>query len=135
MDGGSIVTSVWAAAFWLFLAVVVGSGIWAESRNKREKQRTIRELMSRGDHLDDETVGRLVSMIEGDGRSDARKTREGLEIAYRIVLPISIGLVIMGLFIGQFMTMLGVGALVGCVGVGLMLAAQRMAQMERENSD
>lgn len=121
-----------AMAFWLFIAAVSVAGIWADQRNKKEKQQTIREMLARGGELSDASVDRLLAMVDGDRQMDARSTKQGLEIAYWILYPISIGLVIMGLFLGVFLKMLGVGALVACVATGLMFASRSIRVDEQD---
>jgi hypothetical protein len=121
-----------AMAFWLFIAAVSVAGIWADQRNKREKQQTIREMLARSGELDEASVERLLAMVDGDRQADARATKQGLEIAYWIMYPISVGLVVMGLFLGVFLKMLGVAALVACVATGLMFASRSIRVEDQE---
>lgn len=112
-----------ASAFWLFIAAVVVAGIWSSTREKEAKQQTLKDIISKTDRLDDATIDKLMALVETDKQADAASTRQGLEIAYRITGAAAIGLVFLGLMVGAFMPMLGVGGLVGCVSYGLYLAA------------
>lgn len=124
MDTGGLAAGIGVAAFWLFIAAVSVAGIWSDQRNKQEKQRTIREMMARSGDLNQDAVDRLVAIVEGDRRADAQSTKDGLAIAYRILFGIAPGLLLLGLFVGEFVKLMGVAALVACVGGGLMFAAQ-----------
>jgi len=124
MDTGGFAAGMGVAAFWLFIAAVSVAGIWSDQRNKQEKQRTIREMLARSGDLNQEAADRLLAMLEGDRRAEAQSTKDGLSIAYRILFGIAPGLLLLGLFVGEFMKLVGVAALVACVGGGLMFAAQ-----------
>jgi hypothetical protein len=112
-----------ASAFWLFIAAVVVAGIWSSTREKEAKQQILKDIISKSETLDDQTVEKLMKLVERDTRQDAASTKQGLEIAYRITGAVAVGLVILGLMVGAFMEMLGVGGLVACVSYGLYLAA------------
>src|SRR3954451_12420515 len=53
--------AVGAAGFWLFVAAIVVSAVLSQALKHRETQKTIRLAIEKGQSLDPETVGRLLS--------------------------------------------------------------------------
>jgi hypothetical protein len=56
------------AAFWLFLAVVVGSMIWRKTLQRREALITLRVAIEKGLALDDERLMTLLAAATGERR-------------------------------------------------------------------
>jgi hypothetical protein len=54
------------AAFWLFLAVVVGSLIWRKALQRREAMITLRAAIEKGLALDDERLAMLLAAASGE---------------------------------------------------------------------
>lgn len=112
-------------AFWGFIAAVVVAGIWYDIRKKEAQQETVRRMFESGREMDEAAMDRLLSL--GDDKSD--RVDHGLKIGGVILLPTSAGLAILGWVLGQvypntLLPLLGVAALVACVGVGLLAAAK-----------
>jgi len=124
MEGTGIVAGMGAFAFWMFIAAVAVAGIWSEVREKAEKQKTLRDMLNKSDSLDEEMLGKLTALIEGDKREKAQSTKNGLEVAHKITLAVAPGLAILGLMVGAFLPLLGVAGLVGCVSYGLLMASR-----------
>jgi Flp pilus assembly protein TadB len=124
MEGHGVVAGLGAFSFWLFIAAIVVAGIWSDAREKQARQQTIRDLLNKSDSLDEAAVQKLVAVIEGDSKRSARSSKQGLEMAYKIMLPVAGGLVFLGLMVGAFVPMLGVGGLVACVAYGLLMASR-----------
>lgn len=117
-----------ALAFWGFIAAVVVAGIWYDIRKKEAQQETVRRLIESGRPLDEKVVDKLLSAQEDKSERPDRTYK----LVAVIVLPISVGLAIFGWVLGMaypetLLPLLGVAALVACVGLGF-LAASRMAR-------
>lgn len=120
-----------ALAFWGFIASVVVAGIWYDIRKREAQQETLRRMFESGRPMDDALMDKLI----GGDRAD--RVDRGLKIAGVILLPTSVGLAILGMVLGSVypdtqLPLLGVAALVACVGAGL-LAAAKMASRWYEN--
>lgn len=127
-----VAASIGAFGFWMFLAIVVGGGMWFDARKKESQQETLRRLVESGQNIDPAVVDK---MLRNTGNE--RKDRD-LKVAGIITLFVGIGLAVMGWFIGQidaqaFKAMLGVGGMVGIVGVGLLLAGAWFARSLRDD--
>lgn len=110
-----------ALAFWGFIAAVVVAGIWYGIRERQAQYETLRRMIDSGQPVD----GALVDKILGGDR----RTDRGLKIAGLIVIFVAPGLAVLGWFVGQLsepwlMPMYGAAALVGFVGIGLLVAAK-----------
>ena len=107
-------------AFWGFIAAVVVAGVWYDARKRESHQETLRRMVESG-NVDPELVDRILG-------GDDNLARD-LRTAGWIVLGTAPGLALLGLILGievpdARMPLLGVSALVFCVGVGLMVAAR-----------
>jgi len=127
-----VAASIGAFGFWLFLAVVVGGGMWFDARKKESQQETLRRLVESGQDIDAAVVDK---MLRNTGNE--RKDRD-LKVAGIITLFVGIGLAVMGWFIGKFdqqafEALLGVGCMVGTIGVGLLLAGAWFARSLRDD--
>ncbi|MDH3512652.1 MAG: DUF6249 domain-containing protein [Gammaproteobacteria bacterium] len=114
-----------ALAFWAFLSVVVGGGIWYGLRERQAQHETLRRIIDSGQPIDATLVDKILG---GDKRLD-----RDLKIAGLIVIMIAPGLAVLAWFIGQLsapwlMPLLGVAALVAFVGLGLLVAANFAAR-------
>lgn len=128
MQGYTLGAGLAAFAFWGFIASVVVAGIWYDIRKREAQQETVRRLFESGQAVDEEMLDKLLSA--GGGGND--RIDRHLVLAGLILLPVAVGLALLGLILGmQFedtrLPLLGVSALVACIGVGL-LAAGRIAR-------
>lgn len=120
-------------AFWGFLAAVVVAGTWQAARERREQHETMRRIVESGRDIDPDVIDRI---FRGDKRPD-----RDLKIAGLITIFASPGLAILGWFLSWtnekvLMVLLGVAALVACVGVGLLVAskvAERLYSKDKTN--
>lgn len=108
-------------AFWGFLAAVVVAGIWYAAKEQKEQHETMRRIVESGHEIDADVVDRV---FRGDKRPD-----RDLKIAGLITVSAAPGLAILGWFLSSIsekalMPLLGVAALVICVGIGLLAAAR-----------
>jgi hypothetical protein len=119
-----------ALAFWGFLSVVVGGGIWYGLRERQAQYETLRRLIDSGQAIDEALVDKVLG-------SDKRLDRD-LKIAGLIVIIAAPGLAVLAWFIGQLsapwlMPLLGLAALTAFVGVGLLVAAKFAARSYRDD--
>lgn len=127
MEGMMINTGAGVAAigFWLFLAAIVVAGMWYDIRKRESQQRTLRSILESGQQIDEELIDKLLSAGSG-GR--AQLARE-LMVWGIVVLSIAPGLAVLGWFIAlqyapALYPVLGAAALVGFIGIGLVVAAR-----------
>ncbi len=118
-----------ALAFWGFLAAVVVAGIvagiWDSIRKREAQHETIRRLIESGQPIDSELVDKILSLGDGGNKRLDRDFR----ITALWVLPVAPGLAIFGLILGYsepdaVAPLLGVSALVACLGIGFLVAAK-----------
>ncbi len=114
-----------ALAFWGFVAVSVAAGVWNGIRKRDAQHETVRRLIESGQLVDDELLGKL-SLVgdSGDKRADLAFKITGLW-----VLPVAVGMAIFGLVLGSSepearAPMLGVSALLACLGIGYLVAGR-----------
>ncbi|MGD9258036.1 MAG: hypothetical protein PVG29_09475 [Gammaproteobacteria bacterium] len=112
-----------ALGFWLFIAVVVGGGIWYDAKRKEIQQETLRRIVESGKHIDPAVIDRVV------GTSDAKELERDLKIGALIVLAAAPGLFVFSLFLGMIspearMAVMGASGLVAFIGGGLLMASR-----------
>jgi len=120
--------------FWMFLAAVVVSGMWFDFRKRESQQETLRRLVESGKDIDSALVDKLVA----SSSNDDERTDHGLKTAGLIVIFAAPGMLALGWFMSAFndkifAVMQGVAALVGFVGIGLMVAGFVSARWYNEN--
>jgi thymidine phosphorylase len=116
-------------AFWGFIAAVVVGGMWYSIREKEAQHETLRRMVESGKPVDEE----MLEKILGGTKDTARDLRVG----GMITLAVAPGLAIMGLFISMIeeralYPLLGTAILVGCVGIGLLVAAKSTERSDRD---
>ncbi len=119
---GDITGAVAAASFWMFIAVVVAAGVAGAAFRHHETQKTIRKAIESGQSLDPETLDRLLR----SGRPSGPPPRGGFLFGGIMMLAIGLGLVLIGWATSQthpeqLYPGLGAGAMVGLIGLGLLL--------------
>jgi len=108
-------------AFWGFIAIVVVAGIWSSVRAKEIKQRSIDNLIEKGDALDPETLKRLL-------RQEGSSSRD-LKVSAMIMLFIAPGLLGIGWVLSDEASimmnlMAAVAGLLVFLAIGMYLAAK-----------
>ena len=120
-----------AFGFWMFIAAATVAGIWDGIRKREAEHETLRRMIEAGKQPDPETIDKLL----GHKKQPARD----LKVAGLIVSFVAPGLAVMGFIISlsgknALMPLLGVAALVGFVGAGLLTAAKFLERANRSDS-
>lgn len=115
-------------AFWGFLSVAVIAGIWESIRKRDAQHETVRRMIESGQPLNQEVLDILVSISKGGNR---RLDRD-FKITALYILPVAVGMAMFGLILGaqkpQILgPLLGVAALLGCLGIGFWIASKMVA--------
>jgi len=110
-----------AIAFWGFLATCVGFGVWAGIRKREAQHETLRRLVESGQSIDQLPLNKLLG---GD-----KNLSHELKAAGLVALFAMPGFALLGWFLSQLaewalLPLLGVAALAGCTGVGLLVASK-----------
>lgn len=113
-----------ALAFWGFIAAVVVAGIWYDIRKREAQHETVRRIVESGKSIDEALMDKLLSL----GSGNHERLDRVFKITALIMLPAAVGLAIFGLILGtQYpeteLPLLGAAALVGCIGIGFLVAA------------
>ncbi len=122
-----------ALGFWLFIAACVIGGIWDTARKRESQQETLRRMVESGNEINPDVIEQVLN-ASGSGKNAARD----LKVSGIIVIFVSPGLAVMGLFLAQIsekalMPLLGASFLTAFVGVGLLVAAKVAAGNQGEN--
>ena len=127
MEGMIIQTGAGLAAmgFWLFIAAIIVAGMWYDIRKRETQQETLRRLLESGQPVDDALLDRLTAAASG---GSARLSRE-LTVWGVVVLAVAPGLALLAWFVAlqyapALYPILGAALLVGCTGIGLLIAAR-----------
>ena len=122
---GDIGAAVAAGSFWMFLAVVVVAGVAGGAFRHHQTQQTIRKAIESGQSLDPVTLERR---LQSD-RPKGPPGRAFFLVTGVMMLAIGAGLVAIGFAEAsshanpsQLYQGLGAGAMVGFIGLGLLLA-------------
>lgn len=125
MEFSGIGAGLAALAFWGFVAAVVVAGIWYDIRKREAQHETVRRLIESGQPIDQELMEKLSLVADGgDKRHDQDFRLTGLWL-----LPIAVGLAVFGLILGTqyseaLAPLLGVSAMLACMGIGFLIAAK-----------
>jgi len=121
---------------WVAIVAIVAVSASRRYLVERERQRTLRAALERGQPIDPAVLQNLAA------KSERIRSPERLQGGGVIVIAAGIGLAILGYFISHGspgdqdaqMPLLGVGAMVACIGVGMLVAA-RLAGRTAGNGD
>lgn len=111
--------------FWIFITAVVVvpivTGIWYSIRMREAQHETLRRMAESGQPLDQALMDQLLGVNKHLDRD--------LKVAGLIVLFIAPGLALLGWLVSLLsppwlFPTLGAAALVGCVGIGLLVASK-----------
>ena len=117
-----ITAAVGAASFWAFVAICVVAGVASSVFRHRETQKTIRQAIEKGQQLDPATVERLLQVDRPPPPNP-----HGFLVGGIVLIFLGAGLATMGAFISMqssdaLYPLLGVGAMLGLLGLSLLVA-------------
>lgn len=123
-----------ALAFWGFVAAVSVAGIWDGVRKREAQHETLRRLAESGQPIDKAVMDKLLMLNSGS----SKRYDIDFKVTALWILPVSVGLAIMGLILGVAipqakMPILGAAALLLCLGLGFLLASRIAARWYRED--
>ena len=124
-----------ALGFWLFIAMIVVAGIWDNIRKREAQHETLRRAIESGQPLDDELVDKLLAITSGN-----KNLARDLKVSALILAFIAPGMALLGWFLSisgepeLFMVLLGVGALIGAIAIGLAVAASAAERWHQEDA-
>jgi hypothetical protein len=121
-------TAIIGAAFWIFIGSIVVAGIWYSYARNKQTQKTIRLAIEKGMKIDDVFIEKLFMKESGNP--------EDYYIGGIICIACAVGLPILGYFIGKiaaeaFPPIAGAGALVGLIGISLIICGKLVARRGR----
>jgi hypothetical protein len=125
MDDLGLGAGLAALAFWSFIAVAVISAVWNEIRKRDAQHETMRRLIESGQPIDQEMMKKLSLVSDsGEARHD-----QAFQITGLWLLPVAVGMAVFGLILGSSepqaqAPLLGVSALLTCMGIGFLVAAK-----------
>ena len=121
-----------ALGFWLFIAIIVATGVWDGIRKREAKHETLRRIIESGQTIDSELTDKVLGLT-----GDNKDLERDLKVSGLIVIFAGIGLAIMGWSMSLllepellFITF-GVSPMVGFVGIGLLVAAHYVGRWSR----
>jgi hypothetical protein len=115
-----------AVALFAFLAVSAVAGIVGDYKKRKLALEPLRAAIERGQPLDPQIVERLMAPERAEGLNPTHLRTGGI-----ITTSVGVGLAVLAPFIAQseslaFYPLLGSGALVVCIGLGLIIAARSL---------
>ena len=125
MDNFGLGAGLASIAFWGFLSVAVIAGIWEKIRKRDAQHETVRRMIESGQPLNQEILDKLVNASKGG----SRRLDRDLKLTAMYTLPAAVGLAVFGMILGTkypkaLLPLLGAAALVGCIGIGFLVAAK-----------
>ena len=136
MENIGIGVGLAALAFWGFVATAVLAGVWEKIRKRDAQHETVRRMIESGQPIDQELMNQLSLQGGGSNRPDQDFYVTGLWL-----LPISVGMFFFALILGTTTAakaegpLLGVAALIACLGIGWLIAGKIYARWHKEDSD
>jgi hypothetical protein len=114
-----------ALAFWGFVAAAVVAGVWNGIRKREAQHETVRRLIESGQTIDQELMDKLLLLSDGG----SKRVDRDFKVTGLWILPVAVGMAIFGLVLGSsepdaMAPLLGISALLACIGVGALVAAK-----------
>lgn len=128
MENMGIGAGLGAIGFWFFVAAIIVAGIWSDIRKRESKHETIRRIIESGQPMD-QTL--MADLLGGN-----RHLNRDLRVSGLIVLYLAPGMALLGWFISlqeakALLPLIGVAALLGCLGIGLLVASKFVARTDQ----
>lgn len=137
MENIGIGVGLAALAFWGFVATAVVAGIWDGIRKRDAQHETVRRMIESGQPIDQELMQQL--SLVGDGGS--KRHDKDFYVTGLWLLPVSVGMALFAMILGATTAaeaegpLLGVAALIACLGIGWIIAAKITARWYSKDSD
>lgn len=119
-----------AFGFWMFIAAAAVAGIWDGVRKREAEHETLRRMIESGKEPDAALVDKLLG--------HKKEPERDLKVGGIITFSVAPGLALLGWFISlkqpaALLPLIGVACLVGCIGVGLLVASAFLKRSRRED--
>lgn len=118
-----------ALGFWMFVAALVVSGVWKETRQQAEKHETLRRLVEKTGTIDEARLKELFSAAPGEETRPGRGYR-ALRITGTIIMFVAAGLAIVFGTIGimfderHAVAALAIAAATAVAGLGVFFSSR-----------
>ncbi len=114
--------------FWIFVTVAAVTGIIADYKKRKAALAPLHAAIERGQQLDAALVERLMAPEKDSGPNPL-----SLRVGGIITVAAGVGVGTLGAFLSSeapraLLPLLGVGALIACIGAGLIVAARAVEQ-------
>jgi hypothetical protein len=122
-----------AISVFVFLAIASVAGVIGDYKKRRIALEPLRAAIERGQQIDPAVIERLMAPEERNGPDPL-----ALQVGGIITIASGVGVAALGYFLAHvspiaLYPLLGIGLVIVCVGIGLLIAA-RVAQRHVQNS-
>lgn len=126
MDLNTLGGGLAALGFWGFVAAIVVAGMWYDVRKREAQHETLRRMIESGQTADRELVDKLVG--------GSKHAHRDLMVAGLILLAAAPGIAVLGWLLSYLaawtlLPLIGVAALLLCIGTGLLIASRAVERM------
>jgi small-conductance mechanosensitive channel len=111
-----------AIVFWIVVLVITVTPMILAFFRRRETEKTIRMAIEKGQSLDPQVLAKMLNPVAQTPEQEALNPEE-IRFGGIVTLFVGLGMVGMSYFFGG-KVFLGVAALLGCIGLGLIVGAQ-----------
>jgi hypothetical protein len=125
--------SLATAAFWLFLAVVIGSLIWRKTLQRREVLITLRTALDRGLALDDPRLRALLAAAGSPDRARRRLSHDFFLVFGIILAAGGLCLFVLALFGAEPAPLVALGLCAEVMGGALVILWRIFARRAERN--
>ena len=126
-----------ALGFWVFIATIIAVSVWGKIRKRESQHETLRRIVESGQPIDDSLTDKLLAITGG---AESKNLDRDLKVSAYIMLSLAPGMALMGWFMGVGLAeellfiMLGVAALMVCLGVGFFVAANMVRRSYEDDN-
>ena len=122
-----------ALGFWLFVGIAVFAGFWDAARKREAKHETLRRIIESDKPIDPELVDKLLSATEKGSTGSIQDLVASMKLTGVLLLFLAPGLPVLGWFVGAFLPLLGVSALLLFLAGGFFVTAKLIPGWYGEN--
>ena len=138
MDSLGMGTGLAALGFWIFVATLVAAGVWSGLRKRESQHETLRRIVESGQPLDEALTDKLLAV---SGGAESKDLGRDLKVGSYTMFALAPGLALLGVFMGWGLAiellyiLLGVAALLLCLGIGFHFAANMVQKQYGDDSN